>query len=193
MKSFKTVTLETSPKPFMDLSEVGIRNTCLHLAEVWRRLIDRADCIQVMWWVSDGNEVYEWHGDWDEELIWASYIGFCNFDTPGMFDQNNRHYRINKAVPYRDEIQTLTFGKLKQIFDTLRDVLTTTFNKPVRFGATGDPGPEFAPCRFKIHKHPEVLTPNHHEKAPAMMHFMTHQAMMEPDDVTYAAFPSRHK
>lgn len=190
MSLMKSVVLEASLKPFYDNSDAGIEATCERLLQNWRRLIERSDVIKVLLWVSEGNEVYEWRGDFDEELIWANAIGFCNYgEERDMYDPDNRHYRIHQAEPYRSELPTQTFGHLKNIIACFKRLGMRYFDKQVLVGATIDPGPEFAPSRFKVHLHPEVLTPDQRIKCPAMMHFMTHQASLHADDTHYVAFP----
>lgn len=188
MKSCQ-LTLEMSLKSFRDVSDAGIGSTCRRVAENWERLIERAESVSVLLWVSDGNEIFEWRGDLDEELIWASFIGFCNYGRDDIYPEDNRHYRINQAVPYMAHPPAVRFRDLKKIIACLRQVIGDRTGKPVRIGATIDPGPEFAPCRFKVDRHPEVLTPDNRRKVPPMMQFMTHQAVLKADATSYAGFP----
>ena len=193
MSLVRGLTLETSLKPFFDVSEAGITDTCCRLLTNWQRLIDGADCIKILLWVSEGNEVYEWRGDFEEELIWGNHVGFCNYGTErDMYDPDNRHYRIHQAEPYRnpDEMPYICFKHLKEIIACFKRLGQERYGKTVLVGATIDPGPEFAPSRFKVDLHPEVLTPDQRVKCPAMMHFMTHQATLNADDLCYAAFPN---
>ncbi len=193
MSLIHSLTLETSFKPFFENTPEGIEATCAKLLSNWRRLIDQSDLIKILLWVGEGNEVYEWRGDYADELIWGNQIGFCNYgEERDMYDPDNRHYRINQAEPYRNEadMPILTFQHLKDIIACFKRLGQSLYGKEVQIGATIDPGPEFAPSRFKVHLHPEVLTPDQRVKCPAMMHFMTHQATLNADDKPYAAFPN---
>ncbi|NRA39190.1 MAG: hypothetical protein HRU15_13680 [Planctomycetes bacterium] len=190
MGRMKSVTLECSLKPFFDVTDKGIDETCLRLLETWRRLIEQADCVHILLWVGEGNEIYEWRGNYDDELIWAQSIGFCNYHHGlDMYDMDNRHYSINVAQPYHDNPPIICFSHLKRIIEKLKEFGQAHYGKTVRIGATIDPGPEFAESRFKVDLHPEVLTPDQRIKQPKMMHFMTHQASLHADDTQYAAYP----
>ena len=190
MKEYDIITLETSIKPFLDLSSEGIKNTVEEYCSNWVNLIERSKGVAILLWVSDGNEIYEWRGDLEEDLICANSIGFCNYENGNMvmYNPELEHYRVNKAVPYSSNPPKVTFAHLKEIIHTFKTRIPERFNKPVRVGATIDPGPEFAPCRFKIEKHSELLLPDNSD-IPLKMRFMTHQAILNADDEVYAGFP----
>lgn len=190
MKKYNCITLETSIKPFKDLTSEGIKKCVNKYCDNWVHLINRSDEVAILLWVSDGNEIYEWRGNLKERLICANSIGFCNYDNPDMimYNPDIEHYRVNKSVPYSSNPPKLTFAHLKEIINTFKIQIAERFNKPVRVGATIDPGPEFAPCRFKIEKHPELLLADN-PNIPLKMRFMTHQAILSSDKEIYAGFP----
>lgn len=187
--AYRRVCLETSLKPFTKLDPASIVATCNRLWSNWDRLVERVDEILILLWVGDGSEVLQWQGDLKASLPHADSIGFCNYDMPGAFPPENRHYRINRAVPYLDSPPDLTFGHLKQIITTLRQTACDCWGREILVGATIDPGPEFVHNDWKFSKHPEVLIPDMRERMPQMMHFITHQATIQPDGEVYAGFP----
>jgi len=187
--AYQRVCLETSLKPFLKLDDESIAATCTRLWRNWDRLVERAGEVLVLLWVGDGSEILQWQGDWDAPVPHAESIGFCNYDTPGAFPPENRHYRVNRAVPYLDNPPTITFGDLKRIIAALRRTARETIGRDILIGATIDPGPEFVHNDWKFGKHPEILIPDLQTRMPCMMHFLTHQSTLQPDGEVYAGFP----
>jgi hypothetical protein len=185
---YRRFVIETSLKPFKKLDPEAVAVTCERLFVNWERLIERSDEICVLLWVGDGSEIYQWHGDWEEEIVWARYVGFCNYDQPGAYDPDVRHYRVNQAVPYMDDPPAIRFRDLRAIIEALRTAAGQVLGRPILVGATVDPGPEFVHGSFKFQEHPEILTPNGLDLMP--MGFYTHQAVLHADDRAYAGFPS---
>jgi len=183
------VVLETSLKPFKTIEPEAIRATCRRLFTNWERLLERCGEICVLLWVGDGSEIYEWHGDWDEELVWAKSIGFCNLDVPDVYPEQNRHYVVNKAVPYIDGPPVIRFRHLRSIIGELRSAARELLGRPILVGATVDPGPEFVESKFKYERHREVIAPRVRERIPWMVQFLTHQCSLRADPAPYAGFP----
>jgi len=186
---FNRITLEMSLKPFVDLDDDAIRRTCRRAWSNWRHLLTRARTAAVLLWVGDGSEILEWRGDFDQPIRWASTIGFCNYDRPGVYPQDNPHYRANQAVPYRADVPVMRYRDLKRIIDAIRETGHAMFGQPIEIGATIDPGPEFVDNDFRFVRHPELLTPGMRQRAPRMMHFITHHAHLRADPEPYAGFP----
>jgi hypothetical protein len=182
------LVLESSLKPFTDPSPRGIRSTCERIWAVWRPLIERVDELAVLLWVGNGDEIFTWTGDGDQPLPWANQIGFCNYPRPGAYDPKNRHYRLNRAVPYAARPPALRFRDLRDIVKALRRTARQAFRRAIEVGATVDPGPEFVDSPFRYETHRELLV----RRRPWMtrsMHFITHQATVHGDGRAYAAFP----
>jgi RNA polymerase sigma factor (sigma-70 family) len=184
---YQRFVIETSLKPFKALDPESIAATCEQLFTNWERLIERSDEVCVLLWVGDGSEIYQWHGDWEEEVVWAKYVGFCNYGRPGAYDPDVRHYRINQAVPYVDDPPAIRFRDLRAIIQALRAAARQMLDRSILVGATVDPGPEFVHSSFKFEEHPEILTPNGLDLMP--MGFYTHQAVLHADGRAYAGFP----
>jgi len=186
---FERIQLEMSLKAFFKTDQKSIDKVCEKIFINWESLADRSEEIAIMLWVSDGAEILEWHGDFNEEISWGRYIGFCNFNTASAFPRHIRHYKVNQAQYYIEDPAIITFQILKNIISGLRKAAKKHLNKEIMVGATLDPGPEFADSKFKFEDHPEVLIPDNSKKQPNMMHFITHQATLKKDDRAYGGFP----
>ncbi len=186
--ALERLVLESSLKPFTDSMPGGIRSTCQRIWTIWRPLIERVDQLAVMLWVGSGDEIFTWTGDEDQPLPWANQIGFCNYHRRGAYDPKNRHYRLNRAVPYVARLPALRFRDLRDIVRSLRRTARQAFGRPIEVGATVDPGPEFVDSPFRYEAHRELLV----QPQPWMtryMQFITHQAAIHGDGHAYAAFP----
>ncbi len=185
--TYDRVVLEVSLKPWKNMQPEYIRQTCTHLFENWRNLIERSDELCVLMWTSDGCDIYEWSGNYGDQVSAPQCVGFCNYDKEHAFDPENRHYRINRAQPYMDNPPRVTYRDLRNIIRELKSTAMRMFGRKIMVGATIDPGPEFAFSRFKYHRHPEVLTPEGWKIMP--MHFITHTAVLREDPRPYGGFP----
>ncbi|MFP4057723.1 MAG: hypothetical protein ACLF0G_12725 [Candidatus Brocadiia bacterium] len=183
------LVLETSLKPFRSAEPQAVRRTCHRLLGNWERLIAHAEELCILLWVGDGSEILEWRGDWEQPIVWAQWIGFCNLDVPGVYPPQNPHYAANKAQPTTEEPPTIRFRDLRAIIHQLRAAARERLGREILVGATVDPGPEFVHSRFKYHEHREVLVPGVRERMPSMVEFLTHQAALHADSRPYAAFP----
>ena len=192
MQKFERIVLETSLKPWVKqgrLEAEAIDRVSALLWTNWAKLCKRAEEVCVLLWVGDGSELFHWHGDFGETFPYGHSVGFCNYRTPGAFPADNRHYRVNAAIPFMDNPPELTFANLRDIMDSLRAMAHEVIGKEILLGATIDPGPEFVENDWKFSEHPEILVPNAAERFPRMMHFLTHQAHFHADRHEYASFP----
>ncbi len=171
---FKNVTLEMSLKPFKDNSEITMRAVCRELFLQWFPLIRHADVVSVLLWSSDGSEILEYKGNLDEIFDWARYWGFAN-PISGKSPQPHL---------YMENPPVRTYRWLKQLVKTLKIVGRETTGKPIRVGATFDPGPEFAKSSFKYEKHNEICS----KTSPHGM-FVYCYATLNEDKERYAGFP----
>ena len=182
---FKRVCLEVSLKPFgLDISENGIRDTCLKLFDIWHELIMRSNSISVLLWVSDGSEILEYDGDMFSEFDWARYIGIGNpkKELP-PWDPEGKELH-SRPFLYMRELPKMTYAVLKRIVCLLKETAKELFGKDIEVGETFDPGPEFAYSDFKFHRHPEL-------NVGTMMDSMwIHCAgKLHADSCHYAAYP----
>ena len=186
-RTMNRLTLELSLKPFTnDLSRGGIARTCKKICDNWTNLAERFQHISILLWVSDGNDIFDWSGDLDSEMTWAQSINFCNNNDLEVYEPS---WNYPKSIPYRENLPKLHYRDLRLIITTLRKVFFKRFKKKILIGATIDPGPEFAEAKFKIQRHPEVLSNEDRSKLLVAMHFMSHQAILKGDTFKYAAFP----
>ena len=205
--SLNNVTLEISLKPFTDPSEPAVRKVCRHLFDQWKPLLREADGISVMLWSADGSEILDYTGDLSAPFEWARYIGHANpsgvahwgKDTedpgdspthapPTKFTSPNDPEGLNlhsRNVLYTEHPPTFTYGWLQQLLVILKEVGREVTGKPVRVGATFDPGPEFAKSPFKYERHREICLGGTMGRAS----FVGCYATLHADDRRYAGFP----
>lgn len=184
IKPFENITLETSLKPFKEKDVKYYRRVAYTMFSQWSRLLKHADTVSLMLWTADGSEILDYKGRMDQPLEWAKYIG--NPNTEHEVGSGPKELSIHeRAYLYRDNPPDFTYGDLKEIITVLKDVGAEFTHKPIRVGATFDPGPEFAKSPFKYQKHPEIL------EGSAMGHksFVSSYATLNADSESYAGFP----
>ncbi|MCX6901037.1 MAG: hypothetical protein NT105_20375 [Verrucomicrobia bacterium] len=182
----RNVTLEMSPKPFRVMREDVIRDVCRDIFRQWSNLTRKADQISVMLWTADGSEILDYRGRAEDEIEWARYIGLPNAKldpVKGMPAEKNLH---SQAVYYMDDPPKLTYGGLANIVRLLKEVGREVSGKPIRVGATFDPGGEFAKSSFKYKRHNEICMASTMGKAT----FVCCYATLNADNEHYAGFPS---
>ncbi|MDF2925207.1 MAG: hypothetical protein K0R57_4121 [Paenibacillaceae bacterium] len=186
MKTLKNITLEMSLKPFKSMEPAFIEQVCREMFAQWQSLLKHADLVSVMLWTSDGSEILEYKGDADEEVEWAKYIGGANprsewnrKNDPEAKGLHTRYYL------YMDHPPVLTYRILREIVDTIKRIGTELTGKPVRVGATFDPGPEFAKSDFKYVRHEEICMGNTMGKKS----FVCCYSVLHQDSCRYAGFP----
>ncbi len=187
--TMQNVTLELSPKPFKILDDAGIEATARELFRQWDALTRHADMISVLLWTADGSEILDYRGEMADQIEWARYASMAN-PFPGKTatlaydDPANLSLHGGISV-YMDDPPILTYGTLKKINATLKRVGREMTGKPIRIGATFDPGDEFALSTFKYVRHNEICLSDTRGKATWVCCFAT----LHGDDHPYAGFP----
>ncbi|WP_206105969.1 hypothetical protein [Olivibacter sp. XZL3] len=183
-KRFANITLEASLKPFKQKDNKYYQMVATELFTQWQSLLRHTDTVSVLLWVADGSEILNYQGKSDQSLEWAKYIGNPNTDRP--VGSGPKELSLHeRAYLYQGAPPNFTYGDLKQIVNTLKEVGKHLTGKPIRIGATFDPGPEFAKSPFKYEKHPEIL------EGSAMGHksFVYSYATLKADKQSYAGYP----
>ncbi|MGK6350893.1 hypothetical protein [Parapedobacter sp. DT-150] len=181
---FQTTVLEVSLKPFKRNDPAYIRAVATEMFTQWHSLLRHTDTVAVMLWTSDGSEILDYSGELTQRLEWARYIG--NPNTEHEVDSGPDSLSLHeRAVLYMEDPPEFTYGDLRFIVQTLKEVGQTVTGKPVIVGETFDPGPEFAKSAFKYEKHPEILGGN------AMGHktFVSCYSVLLEDQGHYAGYP----
>jgi hypothetical protein len=185
LKGFNNITLEMSLKPFKVNNPDYIRQVCQNAFRQWQPLLLHADTISVMLWTADGSEILDYSGDLRQELEWAKYIG--NPNAPHPINSGPRSLTLHdRAYTYMDQPPSFTYGDLKFIVQTIKEVGHRFTGKPIRVGATFDPGPEFAISSFKYERHPEICMAN----TMGTKSFVVCYATLNADNHHYAAYPN---
>lgn len=183
----KNFTLEVSLKPFYSLDQECFETVARQIFTHWRDSIDLAETVSILFWSSDGSEILDYQGDMDAIFEWAKYIGGAN---PRMgWDQVNDPKRINLHATYydyRDNPPEYTYADLRRLLKTVRDIGREITGKPIKLGATFDPGPEFAKSSFKYERHNEICFGESMGKSSMVCCY----ALLNADEVKYAGFPN---
>ena len=184
-RKFKNVTLEMSLKPFKKNDPDYIRGICREVFTQWAALIRHADQVSVMMWTADGSEILDYRGDPNQRLEWAMYLGNPNTGRAVGSEPDAPRSIHERAFLYMENPPEFTLGDLRFIVQCLKEEGRRVTGKPVRVGATFDPGPEFAKSDFKYTRHPEICM------GATMGHksFVCCYAVLHADDVRYAGFP----
>ncbi|HQK76819.1 MAG TPA: hypothetical protein PKZ25_11515, partial [Candidatus Hydrogenedentes bacterium] len=180
----RNVTLEMSLKPFRVMDENAIAAVCDEMFRQWWPLTRHAEQVSVLLWTADGSEILDYRGDLDTPLEWGRYIGIGNWTVapgsgPPELSLHERPYLYTEDPPI------ITYGWLKRITAIIKNVGAEQTGRPVRVGATFDPGPEFAKSSFKFERHPEVCLGNTIGKGS----FVCCYSVLHGDTVAYAGFP----
>jgi len=181
----ENVTLEMSLKPFKSLDDAFVAAVCEEMFRQWWPLTRHAEQVSVLLWTADGSEILEYKGNLDDRVEWARYIGGANkpLAEPGSPpDGVSLH---SQCRLYTEAPPVVTYRALARIVATLKRVGQEINGKPLRVGATFDPGPEFARSPFKYEKHPEICLGNTMGKGTFVCCYST----LHHDQTAYAGFP----
>ena len=138
-----------------------------------------------MLWTADGSEILSYTGDPQQRLEWARYLGNPNTARAVGSEPDAPLSIHERAFLYRENPPEYTLGDLRFIVQCLKEEGLRITGKPVRVGATFDPGPEFAKSEFKYQKHPEICM----SATMGQKSFVCCYAVLHRDDTSYAGFP----
>jgi hypothetical protein len=181
---FNNITMEMSLKPFKRNDPKYIEEVARTVFLQWKQLLKHSDTVSVMLWTSDGSEILSYTGEPGQRLEWAMYIGNpnTNHEVNSKPETLSLHER---AYTYIDTPPEFTYADLGFIVGTLKKEGERITGKPVRVGATFDPGPEFAKSPFKYKIHPEICMGN----TMGTKTFVCCYATLNEDKQKYAAYP----
>lgn len=181
---FHTITIELSLKPYKVNTPQYRQQVATELFTQWQSLLRHADTVAVMLWVGDGSEVLDYSGSLDQPMEWDHYMG--NPNTAHAVGSGPASLNLHeRAYQYMENPPKYTYGDLKNIIQTLRETGKRVIGKPIKIGATFDPGPEFATSSFKYKRHREILGGN----AMGTATFVSCYSVLKADATPYAGFP----
>lgn len=184
IKKFNNITLEASLKPFKKKDKAYYRKVAYTMYSQWSSLLKHTDTISIMLWTADGSEIMDYKGSMKQPLEWAKYIG--NPNTKHEVGSGPKNLSLHeRAYVYREDAPDFTYGDLKEIIGVLKEVGKEITHKPIRIGATFDPGPEFAKSPFKYEKHPEIVQGG----AMGDKTFVNSYSVLKGDTTPYAGYP----
>ena len=184
MTEFNNITMEMSLKPFKKNDPQYIEDVCRTVFLQWKQLLKHSDTISVMLWTADGSEILSYTGSLNQRLEWAMYIGNPNT----AYEVNSKPETLSlheRAYTYLDNPPEFSYADLKYIVSALKKEGEKITGKPVRVGATFDPGPEFAKSPFKYKIHPEICMGN----TMGTKTFVCCYATLNEDKEKYAGYP----
>jgi hypothetical protein len=186
VKRFNNITLEMSLKPFKQNDQDYINGVCREVFTQWHSLVRHADTVSVMLWTADGSEILDYSGNLSQQLEWAKYIGNPNAGHEVDSSPEDESLSIHqRAFTYLENPPDFSYNDLKIIVGQLKSVGEQMTGKPIRVGATFDPGPEFAKSPFKYEKHPEICMGN----TMGTKTFVCCYATLNEDPDSYAGYP----
>ncbi|MCF6223158.1 MAG: hypothetical protein L3J34_05465 [Flavobacteriaceae bacterium] len=186
VEKFNNITLELSLKPFKENNPAYISKVCQEIFTQWGSLLRRTDTISLMLWTADGSEILDYSGSLDQPLEWAKYMGNPNTKHEVNSSPDENLILHERAFTYMDNPPEFSYNDLKFIVATLKKTGERMTGKPIRVGATFDPGPEFAKSEFKYKKHPEICIGN----TMGSKTFVVCYATLNEDKNSYAGFPN---
>ena len=178
----KNITLELSAKAFSDNTTETLYTVCRKLFKQYEPLTRTADRLSVLLWLADGSEILEYQGRMDQPFEWACWIGTASPESIDPEDRRDLSRSLSHhPLPYRPDPEPRTCGWIKKLISVLRE----TAERPIRIGATFDPGPEFAYSPFRLKKHPEI-----NRKLMGFNSCFIHvNSRLHADSHAYAGFP----
>ena len=184
IQNFGNVTLEMSLKPFKQNTPEYIREVCRTMFRQWTPLLSHADTVSILLWTSDGSEILDYTGDPNQPLEWGMYAG--NPNAPHAVNSGSKELNLHqRAYTYIAEPPAFTYGDLRFIITTLKEIGRRETGKVIRVGETFDPGPEFAKSPFKYERHPEICMAN----TLGAKSFVCCYATLNADERSYASYP----
>ncbi len=186
-RKLQRLTLELGLKAFKKLDDKSIEETCHRVLDNWRALIEDAQSVDLLLWIGDGDEVFNWRGRMEDQITWNDTIGF-NCQKYGAYP-HSRHYQAWPPRPYMQNPPKVTYNHIKTIIAALKSTCQAMYGKPLLVGETIDAGPEFVESQFKFERHPELLKGGPKSQLPYSLAFLCCYARMKADGYPYATFP----
>ncbi|MCE5259160.1 MAG: hypothetical protein LLG44_08900 [Chloroflexi bacterium] len=137
---------------FPDNNPEHVRSVVTAMFELWRPLIERAQSISVGLTIGNGEHIYRWTGNLDDEFEWDHYKGHNN--------QQYAHFSFDPIPlrPFKENWFHFTYRDLQLIIRVIKQTAQDMFGLPLTIGSLCEPGPEFCESLFRYVWHPEVVS-----------------------------------
>ncbi|MDD2710559.1 MAG: hypothetical protein PHV34_21475 [Verrucomicrobiae bacterium] len=167
-------------KFFPDNDQQHVRADCRAVFDLWRPLIQRATEISICFMIGNGEQIYRWMGNMDDEFEWDHYKGHNNV----LLGYGTKNF----GIPLRDFKENwfhFTYHDLKNIIQWTRETAVEMFGLPVRASTIVEPGGEFCESLFRYTWHPEIVT--HMGGGHGMS--IDYKSALHADARSYGAYP----
>ncbi|MHB9033547.1 MAG: hypothetical protein ACYC6L_10915, partial [Anaerolineae bacterium] len=147
-----TAGFSATMRYFPDNDPAHIRQVVAAMLDLWRPLVERANAVSFSLMVGNGEDIYRWTGNLDDEYEWDHYKGHNN--------QQYAHFSFDPIAlrPFKDDWFHFTYRDLQLIIRIIRQTARQMFNLPVTIGTLCEPGPEFCESLFRYVWHPEIVS-----------------------------------
>ncbi|NLV74319.1 MAG: hypothetical protein GXY52_06515 [Chloroflexi bacterium] len=147
-----TASLSMTMRYFPDNDPANIRRVIIELLDLWRPLIARAKELNLGLMIGNGEHIYRWSGNLDDEFEWDHYKGHNN--------QENARYSFDPIPlrPFKEDWFHFTYRDLQNIIKIIRKVAAEQTGLPVQIATLAEPGPEFCESLFRYEWHPEIVS-----------------------------------
>lgn len=185
----KILELQLSAKPFVDTSDETAYKVCHKVFNQWKPLAETAEEIDILLFLSDGSEIFEYNGNLEDEFEWAYWLGVANhFPQPKSIPSKRAEYHTHFfPKPYIKNPSKRSYAWAKRLVEIIRDVGKQFYGetKKICVGWFYDNGPEFAISDFKYNRHKEIAQAHTGFKNS----FVTCTSILHGDTHAYAGFP----
>jgi hypothetical protein len=147
-----TAGFSVTMRYFPDNNPEHIKAALVAMFDLWRPLVQRATAISFGLMVGNGEQIYRWTGNLDDEYEWDHYKGHNN--------QQFAHFSFDPIPlrPFKPDWFHFTYRDLQRIIRLIRETAMEMFNLPVSVGTLCEPGPEFCESLFRYVWHPEIVS-----------------------------------
>ncbi len=184
----RRVIVELGMKPYTSYDDETVERVSYRAFKYWEHIIHSAPQTDVLLWVGDGDEVFNWRGNLGDEIDYNKAVGFCNRQYRAYPD--SKHVRTYGPDDYIENPPTLTYTDLKRVIQCLRRKARELFDREIQVGTIIDAGPEFVESEFKFERHPEIVEGGPDTRLPQSCKFINCYAAMNGDGYPYAEFPN---
>jgi hypothetical protein len=172
--------ISTTMRLFPNNRPDDVRRVCHDVLQLWRPLLERAERIDIGMMIGNGEQIYRWTGNLDDEFEWDHYKGHNNPEHAGY------GFRPIPLRPFREDWFHFTYGDLREIIRLFREAAYEMYAVPIDVSTLAEPGPEFCESLFRYEWHPEIIS----YMGSGHGNSIDYRAVLHADARTYGAYPN---